>query len=65
MSNRRDIQIIQNQLADELEYRVRTSAALKLGGHDINAEVVAGRQRVILLTEQLIALANHRKETDR
>lgn len=33
-------------LQDELEYRVRTAAALAKGGHSINDEVAAGKQRI-------------------
>lgn len=34
------------KLQDELEYRVRTAAALAKGGHDIDEEVRAGRERI-------------------
>lgn len=34
------------QMQDELEYRVRTAAALAKGGHDVDAEVHKGRARI-------------------
>ncbi len=58
-------QIVQ-QIRDEMEYRVRTAAALAKGGHSINAEVEAGKVRAVYLAEELaFAAAGAGAEVDR